>query len=56
MFGLKAETDGLPILEKQGYDGNVAFVSDGHIQTHLAQNLNISFRTGHTINLLNVDT
>ena len=52
VLGLKAETDGLPVLEKKkGYDGNVAFVSDGHIQTHLAQrDLNICFRTGHTIN------
>ena len=54
VLGLKAETDGLPVLEKnKGYDGNVAFVSDGHIQTHLAQkDLKISFRTGHTINPL----
>ena len=52
VLGLKAETDGLPVLEKKkGYDGDVAFVSDGHIQTHLAQrDLNICFRTGHTIN------
>ena len=54
VLGLKAETDGLPVLEKKkGYYGNVAFVSDGHIQTHLAQkDLNINFRTGHTINPL----
>ena len=53
VLGLKAETDGLPVLENKGYDGNVAFVSDGHIQTHLAQkDLNINFRTGHTINPL----
>ena len=39
--------------KNKGYDGNVAFVSDGHIQTHLAQkDLNICFRTGHTINPL----
>ena len=52
VLGLEAETDELPVLEKnKGYDGNVAFVSDGYIQTHLAQkDLNISFRTGHTIN------
>ena len=35
------------------YDGSVAFVSDGFIQTHLAQkDMNVSFRTGHTINPL----
>lgn len=54
VLGLRVETDGLPVLEKRkGYDGNVAFVSDGHVQTHLAQkDLNICFRTGHTINPL----
>ena len=45
---------GLPALEKKGYDGDVAFVSDGHIQTHLAQkDLNVGFRTGHIVNRLN---
>ena len=35
---LKTETQGLPILEKKkGYSGDVAFVSDGKIQTHLAE-------------------
>ena len=54
VLGLKPETDGLPALEKKkGYDGNVAFVSDGSIQTHLAQkDMNINFRTGHKINPL----
>ena len=53
VLGPIAETDGLPVLKNKGYDGNVAFVSDGHIQTHLAQkDVNISFRTGHTINPL----
>ena len=55
VLGLKAETKGLPVLEKKnkGYDGHVAFVSDGHIRTHLAQkDLNVNFRTGHTINPL----
>mgnify|MGYP001191268905 FL=1 len=54
VLGLRSETDGLPALEKsKGYDGNVAFVSDGHVQTHLAQkDLHICFRTGHTINPL----
>jgi hypothetical protein len=44
----------VPVLEKnKEYDCNVAFVSDGHVQNHLAQkNLNICFRTGHAINPL----
>ena len=38
VLGLRTETDGLPTLEKrQGYAGDVAFVTDGAIQTHLAQ-------------------
>ena len=33
--------------------GDVAFVSDGHIQTHLAQkDLQVGFRTGHIVNPL----
>ena len=51
---LKTETEGLPVLEKKkGYSGNVAFVSDGNIQTHLAEkDLNVCFKTGHNINPL----
>ena len=51
---LKTETDGLPTLEKKkGYSGDVAFVSDGKIQTHLAEkDLNVCFKTGHSINPL----
>ena len=43
---LKTETDGLPTLEKKkGYSGDVAFVSDGKIQTHSAEkDLNVCFR------------
>ena len=54
ILGLKTETQGLPVLEKnKGYDGDVAFVSDGHIQTHLAQkDINVGFRTGHIVNPL----
>ena len=54
ILGLKTETEGLPILEKsQGYDGDVAFVSDGYIQTHLAKkDLNVGFRPGGAINPL----
>ena len=38
VLGQMAETGGLPVPEKnKRYDGNVVFVSDGHIQTHLAQ-------------------
>ena len=54
VLGLKTETEGLPVLEKKkGYNGDVAFVSDGHIQTHLAQkDLQVGFRTGHIVNPL----
>ena len=52
ILGLKTETEGLPVLEKnKGYNGDVAFVSDGYIQTHLAQkDINVGFRTGHIVN------
>ena len=48
---LKTETKDLPILEKKkGYSGNVAFVSDGKIQTHLAQkDLNLCFKIGERL-------
>ena len=51
---LKTETEGLPTLEKKkGYSGDVAFVSDGTIQTHLAEkDLDVCFKTGHSINPL----
>jgi len=54
VLGLKSETEGLPVLEKnKGYDGEVAFVTDGHIQTHLAQkDMHVGFRTGHIVNPL----
>ena len=44
----------LPTLEKKkGYSGDVAFVSDGTIQTHLAEkDLDVCFKTGHSINPL----
>jgi glyoxylase I family protein len=39
------------ILDKQGYPGSVAFLSDGTTQFHLAEkDLGISFRTGQAIN------
>lgn len=38
VLGLAREAAGLPTLEKKkGYAGDVAFVTDGAIQTHLAQ-------------------
>lgn len=52
VLGLTAPTDGLPTLEKnKGYAGDVAFVTDGTIQTHLAQkDVMAGFRTGHVVN------
>ena len=52
VLGLREESAGLPTLEKKkGYAGDVAFVSDGHIQMHLAQkDLLAGFRTGHIVN------
>ena len=51
---LDTETNDLPKLEKKkGYSGNVEFVTDGNVQTHLAEkDLNINFKTGHSINPL----
>jgi len=38
-------------VTEQGYAGKVAFVSDGAIQMHLAeQDLGVGFRTGNAIN------
>ena len=44
--------DDLPTLEKsKGYSGNVGFVGDGNIQTHIAEkDLEVNFKTGHYIN------
>ena len=51
---LDTETNDLPILErKKGYSGEVEFVTDGNIQTHLAEkDLEVNFKTGHSINPL----
>ena len=51
---LDTETNDLPILErKKGYSGDVEFVTDGNIQTHLAEkDLDVNFKTGHSINPL----
>ncbi|MHA6262819.1 VOC family protein [Arenibacterium sp. CAU 1754] len=52
VLGLDAEANGLPTLEKKkGYAGDVAFVTDGHIQTHLAQrDVLAGFNSGQTVN------
>lgn len=52
ILGLSRETEGLPVLEKRkGYAGDVAFVTDGRIQTHLAQRDALAgFRTGQIVN------
>ena len=52
ILGLARETQGLPVLEKdKGYAGDVAFVTDGSIQTHIAQrDVLAGFKTGHIVN------
>ena len=52
VLGLQREDAGLPTLEKKkGYAGDVAFVTDGAIQTHLAQrDVRAGFATGHIVN------
>ena len=52
VLGLDRETEGLPVLEKKkGYAGDVAFVSDGAIQVHLAtRDIQAGFRTGLIVN------
>jgi glyoxylase I family protein len=52
VMGLKSETEDLPTLEKEkGYSGDVVFVSDGYIQTHLAEkDLEVGFKTGYVVN------
>ena len=52
VLGLTRETSGLPTLEKRkGYAGDVAFVTDGTIQTHLAQKDPLAgFRSGQQVN------
>ena len=51
-LGLERETGGLPVLEKdKGYAGDVAFVTDGNIQTHLAQrDVMAGINTGQIVN------
>ncbi|SFT46120.1 DUF4440 domain-containing protein [Sedimentitalea nanhaiensis] len=52
ILGLERETAGLPVLEKtKGYAGDVTFVTDGAIQTHLAQrDIHAGFATGQIVN------
>ncbi|QGX99652.1 VOC family protein [Roseovarius faecimaris] len=52
VMGLEPPVSDLPNLEKgKGYAGDVAFVSDGHIQTHLAQrDVMAGFKTGQIVN------
>ena len=52
VLGLQRETQGLPELEKgKGYAGDVAFVTDGSIQMHLAErDVQAGFRTGQIVN------
>ena len=52
VLGLNRETEGLPKLEKnKGYAGDVAFVTDGAIQMHLAQkDVLAGIRAGQNVN------
>lgn len=52
VMGLQPQTDDLPVRElDRGYSGDVAFISDGQTQMHLAQrDLRLGFRTGNMVN------
>ena len=52
IMGLSDDVDSLPKLEKKkGYAGDVAFVSDGAIQMHLAQkDIHAGFRAQQYVN------
>jgi glyoxylase I family protein len=52
ILGLEVPAADLPVLDKtKGYAGDVSIVSDGAIQTHLAQrDMGAGFRTGHVVN------
>jgi len=52
VLGLAREDAGLPVLDKtKGYAGDVAFVTDGAVQTHIAQrDVLAGFKTGHIVN------
>ena len=52
VLGLEQDLDGLPVLEKgKGYAGDVAFVTDGRVSTHIAQkDVEAGFKTGQVVN------
>lgn len=52
VLGLEEPQTDVPVLEKRkGYAGDVAFVSDGVIQTHLARrDVQAGFRAGQIVN------
>lgn len=52
VLGLTEESAGLPVLEKtKGYAGDVAFVTDGAVQMHLAQkDMLAGFNSGQIVN------
>lgn len=52
ILGLDVPERDVPVLEKdKGYSGDVAFVSDGRIQTHLARRDPLAgFRAGQVVN------
>lgn len=52
VIGLDREVAGLPQLEKKkGYAGDVAFVTDGAIQMHLAtKDIHAGFNSGQIVN------
>lgn len=52
ILGLEVPQTDVPLLEKEkGYAGEVAFVTDGRIQTHLARkDMLAGFRTGQIVN------
>lgn len=52
ILGLDRENTGLPTLEKgKGYAGDVAFVTDGRVQLHLAErDVTAGFTTGQIVN------
>lgn len=53
VIGLEAEIEAMlpPLEKKKGYAGDVAFVTDGNIQVHLAQqDIEAGFKTGQIVN------
>lgn len=52
VLGLREQSEDLPRLEKRkGYAGDVAFVTDGAIQMHLAEkDVQAGFRSGQFVN------